>query len=225
MARVKALGLQGMGYCDNWFAPLEVNYHPRWRGTRSDHQRGIEKILLEIKRIHGAVGTEFGSLPGAVVCDSTCIGVPTGYIHAIRTNPHWPVTGLLDEASPVWGLALHGLTMNDAMGGPTWSNAMMSIVWGASARDDLAARLTAFPGVRAFDDRRCAALKALHDLCVDRFGHLQAEELTRCVMSPDFQQLQTTFADGTEASADFTAQELIVNGQRLKKPAALLDAP
>src|SRR5207237_721178 len=83
--RVKDLGLQGMGYCDYWFSPLEVNYHPLWRGTRSDHQRGIEKVLREVKRVHGGVGTEFGSLPAAIACDSTCIGVPTGFLYAIRT--------------------------------------------------------------------------------------------------------------------------------------------
>jgi hypothetical protein len=223
MRRVKALGLQGMGYCDNWFAPLEINYHPRYRGTRSDHMRGIQEILLEVKRVHGAVGTEFGSLPGALVCDSTCIGVPTGYQYAIRANPHWPVAGLLDDPLPVWGLALHGLTMHEAMGGPTWTNAMTAVAFGASVRDEWGVRPNNVGGIAVFSDRRVAALRALHDLCVETFGHLQAEELMRCEMSPDFQQVRSAFADGTEVSADLATKELIVNRKRIERPAALLD--
>jgi hypothetical protein len=212
-----------MGYCDNWIAPLEVNHHPHHRGTRSDHQRGIEKILLEAKKTYGAVGTEFGSLPGVVACDSTCIGVPTGYIDAVRKYPQWPVTCLLDEPLPVWGLALHGLVLHQAMGGPTWTNAMSSVVWGATARDEWGVRPIKMHGIEVFSDRRAAALKALHDLCVDRFGHLAAEEMTRCTMSPDFQQVQTSFADGTEVSTDFTSSELVVNGKRIEKRPELLD--
>jgi hypothetical protein len=37
-------------------------------------------------------------------------------------------------------------------------------------------------------------------------------------MSADFQQVQSTFADGTEVSADLAAKDLIVNGKRIEKP-------
>jgi hypothetical protein len=113
--------------------------------------------------------------------------------------------------------------MHHALGGATWSNAMSSVVCGATARDEWGVRPIKMHGIEVFSDRRAAALKALHDLCVDRFGHLAAEEMTRCVLSPDFQQVQTAFSDGTEVNADFTRSELIVNGKRVEKPFALLD--
>jgi len=223
MRRVKELGVQGMGYFDYWIAPLEVNYHPRHRGTRSDHMRGMEKVLLEGKRVFGAISTEIGPLPGAVVCDAIAMGLPTGFHNAIKNYPEWPVSQLIDETLPLWGLALHGLVMHQAAGGPTWSNAMATVAWGATARDEWGVRDVKMGGVHVLDDARVPALKALHDLCVDRFGHLQAEEMTRCVMASDFQQVQSAFADGTEVSVDFTTKELIVNGKRIERPAALLD--
>ena len=59
------------------------------------------------------------------------------------------------------------------------------------------------------------------DLWGGQFWHLAAEEMTRCVLSSDGQQVQTAFADGTEVSADFTTGELRVNGKRIEKPAAM----
>jgi len=224
MRRVKALGVQGMGYCDNWFAPLEVNYHPRWRGTRTAHQHSIEAVLREVRQIHGAIGTEFGALPAAVVCDSTVTGVASGYIHRIRAHPHWPITGLLDDALPVWALALHGLTMHECLDGPTWSNAMACIAWGATPRDSWGVRPNKVGGCAVFTDRRATGLKALHDLCVEKYGHLRTEEITRAEMSGDMQQVKTKFADGTEVAADFAAKELTINGKHVERPAGFLDA-
>jgi hypothetical protein len=129
----------------------------------------------------------------------------------------------LDEPLPFWCLVLHGLTMNEAMGGPTWTNALVAVATGASIRDEWSVRPTPAIGNMVFNDRRAAGLKALHDLCVEKFGHLQTEELTRCEMSADMQQFRSPFADGTEVSADLATKELMVNGKRIEKPAALLD--
>jgi hypothetical protein len=100
---------------------------------------------------------------------------------------------------------------------------MATIAWGATPRDEWGVRDVKMGGVHVFSDARVTALKAFHDLCVDKFGHLQAEEMTRCELAADLQQVRSTFADGTEVSADFTRKELIVNGKRIEKPAALLD--
>jgi hypothetical protein len=212
LCRLKGLGLKGMAYCDYWFSPLEVNYHPKHRGTRSAHQRGIEKVLAEVKGVFGAIGTEFGSLPACIACDYIAVDVPTGYHNIVKLYPHWPVSNLMDEFAPVWALALQGLVLHPASGGATWSNAMAGVAWGAIPRDEFGVRPARMGGVYLFDDRRAAALKALHDFGVERFGRLAAEEMTRCTLSPDFQQVKTAFADGTEVSADYATKELIVNG-------------
>ena len=218
LEKLKALGLRGMGYCDYWMAPLEVNYHPRHRGTRSAHQRGMEWVLGEVRKVFGAVSAEFGTLPGAVACDA--IGsLPHGLDQAIRKHPEWPVASLVDGWTPVWALALHGLVMHQTPSGADWPHAMAAIAWGSTPRDEWAVRRIQY-GINVFDDQRVAATKAIHDLWSGRFCRLAAEEMTQCVVSKDGQQVQTAFADGTTVSADFSTDELRVNGKGVERPSA-----
>jgi len=215
MRKVKELGVQGMYYCDYMVAPLEVNYHPRHRGSRTQHMQGMTRLFETARQVFGAVSTEFGTLPGVVACDNVA---SVGGRHG---RSDWPVTALLDEVVPVYTLALQGLTMIQANGGPTWHNAMTAIVYGQHPRDEWGIRPIKMGGIEIFNERRVQALKALHDLCIEKFGSLQLQELTKCVMSADH-VVQSTFADGTEVAADFGKLELIINGKRLEKPAALL---
>jgi hypothetical protein len=185
LRRMKDLGCDGVYYCDYWMAPLEVNYHPRHRGSRSAHQRGMDRVLDEVRRTFGSVGTEFGTMAGALLCDSLATSPPHGYDGAIRLRPEWPITSLLDERTSLWALTLHGLVMHPAKGDPNWRNAMFAIVSGALPADEWGVRPIAMGGIHLFDDRRAVALKAQHDLCINRFGHLATEEMTRCVYEGD----------------------------------------
>jgi hypothetical protein len=219
--RIEAMGAHGMTYCDYWVTPLEVNYHPRHLGTRTAHMRGINRVFDEARRVFGSVSTEFGTLPGCVACDAIATSMPMGYDNACKRRHEWPVGQMLDEYAPVWALALHGLVLHQAMGGPNWRNAMYSIAWGQVPRDEFGVRFIHYGGVHVFNDARAHGLKALHDLCVDRFGHLFAEEMVHCTMSADRQQVETKFADGTEVAADFKSLELTVNRKRIERPEML----
>lgn len=220
LERMKSLGIKGMYYCDYWIAPLEVNYHPRWRGSRSAHQRGMDAVLATVKKMFGAVGTEFGTLPGVVACDSMAMQLPNWFGNAIKQQSNWPVSALVDGPAPVWGLACHGLIQHLACGGPSWRNAIDTIAWGASPRDEWGVRPIKMGGIHVFDDRRAVAIKALHDLCIEKFGHLVYEEMTSCEQGAN--TVKTKFADGTTVEADMSKLELAINGKSLARPAELL---
>ena len=109
MRQMQALGVRGMFYVDYMEQPLEVNYHPKHKGTRADCARGQQLIQQEGRRIFGACGTEFGFLPCTIEADhiSTC-GDPW---HLTMCKPEWPITRLIDRRRivPVWQMALSGL--------------------------------------------------------------------------------------------------------------------
>jgi hypothetical protein len=72
------------------------------------------------------------------------------------------------------------------------------------------------PGVMAvLDDTRIAQLKAKYDLCLQRFGYLQTEELLTWDEPADGVQ-RTTYSGGTEVVADFNTQDLWVNRERIR---------
>jgi hypothetical protein len=64
------------------------------------------------------------------------------------------------------------------------------------------------------DDARIAQLKAKYDVCLQRFGHLQIEEMLTWDEPADGVQ-RTTYSDGTEVVADFNTQQLRVNHERI----------
>ncbi|MCG3148606.1 MAG: hypothetical protein PCFJNLEI_02051 [Verrucomicrobiae bacterium] len=211
---VKALGLTGAGYIDGMGNPLYRDYHPRHRGTRTGYARGTQRIIEAAKKVYGAAGTECGFLYAALPADSMVQGGAEWMLKACP--PHWPVTALLEKRVPLWHLALHGLLIHENHG-ETWGAAMNAILLGGHPRTEWSAN----PGVMpVLTDGLLAKLKAHYDLVLKKFGHLQTLELTD-YHEPNDGITTTRFADGTEVTADFNHQELIVNGQRVDRPAAL----
>ena len=114
---------------------------------------------------------------------------------------------------PLWQLALHGLIVLENHG-IHWPGIMECILFGNHPRDEWSAH----PGVMpVLDEPRIRALKVVYDLCLDRYGHLQTEALTR-YEEPAAGVRRTTFENGTEVIADFNTLELVVNGERLARP-------
>ncbi len=214
MHRVKDLGLEGMYYMDYMAQPLEVNYHPKHRGPRGDHARGMADIVAKARNIFGSAGVEFGFLPVAVEADMA-VNCGTDW-HIRLCRPEWPITPLLEKRVPIWELALHGLVLNEGQA-LSWAGAMTNILMGKHPRDEWSAR----PGVMpVLDDERIAKLKAMYDLVLGRFGSLQAEELTDYAEPADGVKC-TRYADGTEVTADFNEGRLEVNGRAIERPEAL----
>lgn len=209
LRRMRELGLKGMYYVDYMQQPLEVNYHPKHKGPRSACARGQVLIIETARSIFGSCGTEFGFLPCAVATDhiSTC-GDPW---HLTMCKPEWPIMALIDrqQVVPVWQMAMSGLVALEARNGVSWANAMNCILLGGVPRDEWSVR----PGVMpVLDDKRVAAHKAIYELCVVKFGRLKRQQITSYRrLSDDVHQ--TRFADGTEVTADFASQELVVNGK------------
>ncbi|MEI6521094.1 MAG: DUF5696 domain-containing protein [bacterium] len=218
LKHMKNLGLKGMYYVDYMQQPLEVNYHPKYKGPRADCAKGQVLIVEECKRVFGACGTEFGFLPCAVAADhiSTC-GDPW---HLTMCKPEWPVFTLIDRKNvvPVWQIAMSGLVALEARGGVKWDNVMACILYGGIPRDEWSTK----PGVMpVLNDTRIAALKAVNDICITQYGHLKKYEIT------DYKKLcddaySTSFADGTEVTADFEKHIIKVNDKEIVCPEILV---
>lgn len=211
LKRMQGLGLRGMYYCDYMMRPLEVNYHPRWKGPRSHSARGQARVLEAARQAYGAVATEYGILPAVIASDYVTSG------GGRRCDAAWPVMELVDKVLPMWELTVQGLVFSEQTG-VSWTSAMRAVLLGKHIRDEWTVR----PEVKhpKLDAARIAGQKAMYDLCISRFGHLQAESLTG-YSEPADQVISTTFSDGTAVTADFANHELTVNGKRLKRPAAL----
>jgi hypothetical protein len=210
LERMRGLGLNGLYYCDYMIRPLEVNYHPKWRGPRSHSAKGQVRIVEAARRAFGGVGIEFGSFPGAVAADWVLAtqGRPL--------KPGWPLTELTDERVPLWSYVFQGLAIQGCCG-PTWDETMRAVLLGQhlgsgfSVRDVKGGVLT---------DERLAALAAAYQVGVKRFGYLQREELMEYA-EPAEKVARSVFADGTTVVADFNAGRLEVNGNEVKRPAGL----
>lgn len=214
MRKMQALGLKGMFYVDYMQQPLEVNYHPKFGGPRSDCAAGQLSILNAAKSVFGSCGTEFGFLPCAVAADhiSTCGSA----FHLDMCDPAWPVSALIDrkQVVPVWEMAMSGLVALEARDGPSWSNVMRCVLFGGIPRDEWAIR----PGVMPLlDDARIAAQKHTYDITIGQFGHLKRHQITRFSQSAD-SVMETQFSDGTEVTADFDNHRLWVNGKAVEQP-------
>ncbi|MCL1856668.1 MAG: DUF5696 domain-containing protein [Kiritimatiellaeota bacterium] len=213
LKRMKGLGIKGMYYVDYMEQPLEVNYHPVHKGPRSDCAKGQVRIIEECRKAFGACGTEFGFLPCAVAADhiSTCGDAH----HLMWCKPEWPIMALVDKDNvvPVWQIAMSGLTVLEARSGVAWWNVMTCLLYGCAPRDEWAKR----PGIMPIlDDTRIAALKAVYDLCVVKFGHLKFHGIV------DYKRHakdihETRFADGTRVRADFKKMRLFVNGKPIPR--------
>jgi hypothetical protein len=211
LERMKTLGIRGMYYCDYMMRPLEVNYHPKWKGPRSHAATGQARVLTAAKRAFGAVATEYGILPAVVACDYVTGG------GGRFGQSSWPVKALMDTHVPMWDLTVQGLILSEQTG-IAWANAMRAVLFGKHIRDEWTFR-TAVRHPQLTTDR-LAAQRAMYALCLKRYGYLQTESIV-AYSTPATGVQQTRFSDGTEVIADFTHEELTVNGQRIERPAAL----
>ncbi len=214
MQRVKALGLEGMGYLDGMGNPLYRDYHPRHRLTRTGYARRTQRLLEIGKRVYGAVGTECGFL--YAVLPSDCIVTLFEPRHEGWCRPEWPVGELLDRNVPVLQLALHGLLFIENHG-ENWGGAMEGVLWGGHPRTEWSAHAGIMP---VADEAFIARLKGVYDVVLGRFGHLQEQQILSYSEPADGVK-QTAFEDGTVVTADFDKQELLVNGQLVPRPEAL----
>jgi hypothetical protein len=208
MRDMKALGLNGCAYLDGMGNPLYRDYSPAHPMTRTDYARATNLLIETARGVHGAAQTECGFLYCAIVADALCTGGDLWHMKGCW--PDWPVTALMDKRVPVWHLALHGLVLLESHGlGPV--STMECVLMGGHPRDEWSAH----PGVMpVLDDARIAQLKAKYDVCLQRFGHLQIEEMLTWDEPADGVQ-RTTYSDGTEVVADFNTQQLRVNHERI----------
>jgi hypothetical protein len=212
MRKLKGLGLTGPAYLDGMGNPLHRDYHPAHRLTRTGYAHGTNRLIEKAKMIYGAAGTECGFMYCVIPADSMCTGGADW--HMMWCNPEWPITQMLDQRVPAWNLALHDLIMleNQGLG---WSTIMHNVLLGLHPRDEWSAR----PGVMpVLDNARIAQQKAVYDICLAQYGHLQTAELL-AYHEPEPGIKTSRFADGTEVIADFTNEELIVNGECVPRPA------
>lgn len=213
--RLKGLGLNGMGYLDGMGNPLYRNYHQNNRFGRSTYARMTNRLIDLAREAYGSAGTECGYLYCAAAADSVCTGGEQWQWDACW--PDWPISKLMDRRVPLYRMALSGLVFHERQG-VAWEDVMHSVLLGKHLRDEWSAH----PGVMpVLSDERIAKLKACYDVSLKSFGHLQAEPITRWSQQGPVQS--TTFADGSEVTADFDAKRLTVNGQEVQCPAALVE--
>ncbi|HEY3323961.1 MAG TPA: DUF5696 domain-containing protein [Planctomycetota bacterium] len=213
LRRMKALGLRGTYYSDYMAQPLEVNYHPRHRGSRTQCMLGMRRVQDAAREVFGSAGAE-NSFLHIVLPSDHCVSVGSDW-HTQMAPDSWPIKALLERRVPLWHLALHGLVVHEGQM-DTWPALMQTILLGGAPRDEWSAH----PGVMpVLDDARIALLKAIDDLAVKRFGHLRALEMTGYA-EPAPNVKVARFEDGTDITADFGKEELLVNGERIARPAA-----
>lgn len=214
LARMRELGVRGIYYCDYMMRPLEVNYHPRWKGPRAHAAAGQVRIWEAAKTAFGAVATEFGILPAVAACD---------YVVGGGGRPgqaSWPINALMEQILPCWDLTVQGYVLSEQCG-VEWPHAMRAVLFGKHIRDEWTYH--SIVGHPTLTDERIAAQRAMYDLCIRQFGYLQTEQIVAYTEpSPGVQQ--TRFSDGTEVTADFVQEELWVNGERISCPPALQQA-
>lgn len=213
--RLQSLGLNGMGYLDAMGSPLYRNYHPNSRFGRTTYASMINRLIVLARQAYGSVGTECGFFYCAVEADSVCTGGEQWHWKACW--PEWSITKLMDQRVPLYHMVMSGLVFH-AKNGLTWKDVMNRVLLGHNAHDEWSTR----PGVMPLlTDERIAKLKACYDISFKRFGHLLTEPITQWSEQGPIQR--TTFADGSEVTADFQANRLIVNGEEVVCPDVLID--
>lgn len=216
MRRMRSLGLSGTYYMDGMGNPLEVNYHPRARGSRRACALGVERLLDYAEQVFGSSACENGFLYCTTPCDY--IAQRPNEYQLSTSNPAWPISKMIDKVVPMWHLALHDLVIAENNEGPTWGSAMRCVLFGDHPRDEWSIRPYAMP---AFNDARCRAHKAMYDLVLGQYGHLQSLELTD-YKEPAEGVRCTRFADGTTVTVDSNKQELLVNDRLVPRPDGML---
>jgi hypothetical protein len=214
MRALKALGIRGMYYCDAMGNPLETNYHPRWKGPRSAYAAGTLRVLQTARELFGAVAIESGYLYSALGADYTANPM---WPHAMPLLPQWPVAALCDQKLPIWLMAMHDLVMHEWQG-LTWRDVIGKIVCGAQPRFEWSTRPGCAP---VLDETMIAAVRAEYDLVVRRLGRLRSMEIVDIRESAPG-RFESRFEDGTEVLGDLNAETLVVNGEKIPRPAGLL---
>lgn len=210
---LKDLGLKGMGYLDGMGNPLYRNYHPRHQFSRTQYGKMTNRLIEISKRVHGATGTECGFLYCAIPADSLCTGGEEWQWNLCWDE--WPVKQLMDKRVPLHRMVLSGLVFQEQLG-VSWSGVMLSVLFGKHPRDEWSSR----PGVMAvLDDERIAKIKAIYDVALQKYGHLQLEQIVSWEEEGDTQT--TTYSDGTVVTANFETEQLTVNGEDIPRPDVL----
>jgi len=213
MDRTGDLGIDGTYYIDGIGNPLYVNYNPRHPGTRTDYGRGINKFLRHAREHFGSIATECGFLYNCLIPDMLCTHGEDWHARLCRDD--WPITRMVDQVMPVAHIARSGLWMCEQLG-LSWQGAMNSILLARHPRDEWSTH----PGVMPIiDEKRIAQHKAMYDVAIKRFGHLQLEPIVE--YQQDGPQRRSVFEGGTVVEADFDAQTLVVDGEQVERPEAL----
>ncbi|HMO26769.1 MAG TPA: DUF5696 domain-containing protein, partial [Tepidisphaeraceae bacterium] len=180
MRRMQALGVSGHHYLDAMGNPLEVNHHPRHRGPRDGHARGIVRILESAREIFGSVGTECGFLYSIIPAD--CVTMcGWGWNFNAQQRSQWGIFQLCDRQLPVWQMALHDLILLEGHG-LRWTDVMRKLEFGLHPRTEWAVRSGLHP---VLDDTLLRALVADFELVLKRFGYLQTLPLTDLFIRPN----------------------------------------
>ena len=218
MRRVKEMGVRGPYYLDGMGCPLYANHHPRHKGSRSDLARGVDRLLVTARDLFGSAATETGFLYCSLTPD--LVANPGGHDLVKLCKPDWPITGLLDQIVPLWQLVMSGLVVTENQG-LTWADTMRAVLLNQHPRYEWSTR----PGVQpVLDGPMAARIAARHGLLVHRFGHLRTQRMVDYRCDPDTGVEHTAFEDGTRVSVNPAAGELVVNGERVARPAVYADA-
>jgi hypothetical protein len=218
MRRVRDLGVRGPYYLDGMGSPLYANHHPRHRGSRTELARGIDRLLRAARGLFGSAATETGFLYCSLTPD--LVANPGGHDLVRLCRPDWPITGLLDQIVPLWQLVMSGLVVTENQG-LSWTDTMRAVLLNQHPRYEWSTR----PGVHPVLDRpMIGKIAARHALLIKRFGHLRTQRLVDYARDGDGVE-HSRFEDGTRVSADFATGELLVNDERVARPAAFDSAP
>lgn len=216
MQEFKALGLNGVAYIDAVGNPLYRNYHPDHGGPRRHHALGIERVLSAARRIHGGVITECGFLYAVRHCDG--VFMPGHHGRGRPLRPEWPLAALIDEAVPLYRLALSGRLIHFSAGKAERQQALKAIQFGMHLSFGASHRPN-YKGV-VWDDAKIARMKAICDLCLPWSQRLGPQRLVRWEQTSEWRE-RTVFEDGTEVETSLEAGRLWINRKAVALPEGL----
>ncbi len=165
MLKLKEMGIRGPYYLDGMGSPLYINYNKRHRGSRTEHARGVDRLLQAARKIFGSAATENAFLYCSLTAD--LVAHPGTDWHLKLCHAEWPVTTLIDRRVPLWNLVMCGLVLTENQG-ITWSDTMQALLYGQAPRYEWATRPGHHP---VLDKTLIKQIKARYDLLIKRFGH------------------------------------------------------
>lgn len=214
LAQVKALGLSGMGYVDAVGNPLYRNYDAKRPGPRSNHARGICRVLDAARKGYGAVGIECGFLYALLSADSFVM--PSSPHGKVNWPAHWPISKIGGQNVPLVNLALSGLWSIETGHNMNWAKTAQSLMLGKHPRTEWTIRDNN-GHAPLLTDESIARFKAIYDLQLVTYAHLQTQQLTQWRrIEPGIEQ--TVFDDGTTVDFNKHTGELKVNQSLVPMP-------